>query len=182
MWAGSTRGPQAPPGRYQVKLTADGVDEDPGLHDQPQRGGPDRDRRRSAGAVQARQAINDKVTAANEAVLRIRSLKTRSPTAARQDARRHDQVRGPKRSTRQADRGRRGDLSVPEPQQPGPAELSDPVEQQACGAAGHRGERRLQTDGSVLRGVQGASARLDEQLAQLDRLAVTELAALNQCS
>ena len=75
MWAASARGPQAPPGRYTVRLTANGVTKthqfevkrnaaipsvtDADLHEQ---------------FALARQ-INDRVTAANEAVLRIRSLK-----------------------------------------------------------------------------------------------------------
>ncbi len=42
-----------------------------------------------------------------------------------------------------ADRGRRRDLSVSKSQQPGPAQLSDPVEQQARRAAGPRRNRRL---------------------------------------
>ena len=75
MWAGSTRGPLAPPGRYTVKLSANSVTKDQqfeirrntavasvtddDLHDQ---------------FVLAKQ-ISDKVSAANEAVLRIRNLK-----------------------------------------------------------------------------------------------------------
>ena len=76
MWAGSTRGPMAPPGRYTVKLSANGVTKDQQF-----------EIRRNAAVttvtdddlheqfVLAKQ-INDKVSTANEAVLRIRNLKT----------------------------------------------------------------------------------------------------------
>jgi hypothetical protein len=75
MWAGSTRGPVSPPGRYTVTLSANGVVEDQQF-----------EIRRNAAVrtvtdddlheqfVLAKQ-INDKVSAANEAVLRIRNLK-----------------------------------------------------------------------------------------------------------
>jgi hypothetical protein len=75
MWAGSTRGPLAPPGRYTVKLSANSVTKDQQFEI----------RRNTAVAsvtdddlheqfVLAKQ-ISDKVSAANEAVLRIRNLK-----------------------------------------------------------------------------------------------------------
>jgi photosystem II stability/assembly factor-like uncharacterized protein len=76
MWAGSTRGPLAPPGRYTVKLTASGVTTDRQF-----------EIRRNAAVVHVTdddlheqfvlaKQINDKVSTANEAVLRIRHLKT----------------------------------------------------------------------------------------------------------
>jgi photosystem II stability/assembly factor-like uncharacterized protein len=75
LWAGSARGPVAAPGRYQVKLTAGGVTKT-----------QDFEIRRNAVVTTVTDAdlqeqfalakqINDGVTAANEAVLRIRSLK-----------------------------------------------------------------------------------------------------------
>ena len=75
LWAGSTRGPAAPPGRYQVKLTAGGVTKTQEF-----------EIRRNAAAAGVTDAdlieqfklarqINDKVSAANDAVIRIRSLK-----------------------------------------------------------------------------------------------------------
>jgi photosystem II stability/assembly factor-like uncharacterized protein len=84
MWAGSTRGPLAPPGRYTVRLSANGVTRDQ----------PFEIRRNLAVAtvtdddlheqfVLAKQ-INDRVSAANEAVLRIRSLKTQISDRASQ--------------------------------------------------------------------------------------------------
>jgi photosystem II stability/assembly factor-like uncharacterized protein len=75
MWAASTRGPQAPPGRYEVRLTAAGatktqsftISRNPNLP-----GVTDADL-----AEQFRLAlqIRDKVSQANDAVIRIRSLK-----------------------------------------------------------------------------------------------------------
>ena len=154
MWAGSVRGPLAPPGKYQVKLTAAGVTKtqdfvikrnaavptvtDADLHEQ----------------FKLAKAINDKVTVANEAVIRIRNLKAQIADRTGKSERSGAEGSGAD-ADRQADRRRRGDLSVPESQQPGSAQLSDPIEQQARGAAGHRRERRQQADRSVLHRVQG---------------------------
>ena len=76
MWAGSVRGPIAPPGKYTVKLTAAGVTKTqdvvitrnaavPGITDAD-----------LIEQFKLARAINDKVSAADEAVLRIRNLKT----------------------------------------------------------------------------------------------------------
>jgi hypothetical protein len=75
MWAASTRGPIAPPGRYQVRLTANGVTQT-----------QDFTIVRNARVATVTDAdlvaqftlakhVSDKVTIANETVLRIRSLK-----------------------------------------------------------------------------------------------------------
>jgi photosystem II stability/assembly factor-like uncharacterized protein len=75
MWAASTRGPAAPPGRYQVRVTAAGVT-----------GTQDFEIRRNAAVpgvtdadLQAQFAlarqISERVSEANRAVIRIRSLK-----------------------------------------------------------------------------------------------------------
>jgi hypothetical protein len=75
LWAASTRGPIAPPGRYHVRLTASGVTKTqeflinrnarvPGVSDADL----------AAQFALARQ-INEKVSAANAAVVRIRALK-----------------------------------------------------------------------------------------------------------
>jgi photosystem II stability/assembly factor-like uncharacterized protein len=76
MWAGSTRGPQAPPGHYTVKLTApDGLTKTAEFtikRNEALKTLTDADLQ--AQFKLARQ-INDKVSAANEAVLRMRSVK-----------------------------------------------------------------------------------------------------------
>lgn len=75
MWAGSTRGPQAPPGRYTVKLTASGVTRTQDFQvrrNEAVKTVTDADLQEQF--TLARQ-INGKVTSANEAVLRIRQLK-----------------------------------------------------------------------------------------------------------
>jgi hypothetical protein len=84
MWAGSTRGPVAPPGRYAVKLSVNGVVTDQQF-----------EIRRNAAVqtvtdddlheqfVLAKQ-ISDKVSTANQAVLRIRNLKTQIADRANQ--------------------------------------------------------------------------------------------------
>ena len=155
MWAGSARGPEAPPGRYTVKLTADGVTKTQDFQirrNEAVQTVTDADL--NAQFALASQ-ISDKVSAANAAVLRIRSIKE-------QIADRLGKAADPEVTTAgealagQADGGRRGDLPVPQPQQPGSAELPDPVEQQAGRAAGHRRERRLPADRPGICGLQGA--------------------------
>jgi photosystem II stability/assembly factor-like uncharacterized protein len=75
MWAGSTRGPQAPPGQYSVRLSANGVTRTQSFSI-----------RRNAAVKNVTDAdlleqfklarqISDRLSAANEAVLRIRSVK-----------------------------------------------------------------------------------------------------------
>jgi hypothetical protein len=75
LWAGSTRGPQAPPGRYTVKLTAAGVtrtEEFQIARNPAVASVTDADLQEQF--TLARQ-ISGKITLANETVLRIRSLK-----------------------------------------------------------------------------------------------------------
>ena len=76
MWAGSTRGPLAPPGKYQVRADRKRRHEDGGLSHHAQRSG----QRPSPMPISSsssswRSQINDRVSAANEAVLRIRNVK-----------------------------------------------------------------------------------------------------------
>jgi len=76
MWAGSTRGPMAPPGRYTVKLTApDGITRTEQFvitRNEAVKTVSDADLQ--AQFALAKQ-INDKVSAANDAVTRIRAVK-----------------------------------------------------------------------------------------------------------
>jgi len=74
MWAGSTRGPAAPPGQYQVRLTAAGhtKTETFAIVRNPLGAATDADLQEQ---FKLARQINDRVTAANEAVLRLRSIK-----------------------------------------------------------------------------------------------------------
>jgi photosystem II stability/assembly factor-like uncharacterized protein len=78
MWAGGVRGPAAPPGQYQVRLSADGAQ---GRQTKTQSFAILRNGKASATDADLQEQfklagqINAKVTAANEAVLRIRNLK-----------------------------------------------------------------------------------------------------------
>ncbi|HEX5473206.1 MAG TPA: hypothetical protein VFX12_00980 [Vicinamibacterales bacterium] len=74
LWAGSTRGPQAPPGPYQVRLTASGqtFTQRFAIVRDPLMKATDADLREQF--TLARQ-ISDKVSAANDAVVRVRALK-----------------------------------------------------------------------------------------------------------
>jgi hypothetical protein len=74
MWAGGTTGPAAPPGRYQVRLTANGRTQlrefrllpDPRVHTTP---------RDYAAQFEMLMHIRDRLSDANAAVLRIRELR-----------------------------------------------------------------------------------------------------------
>src|SRR6185436_8034454 len=74
MWAGSVRGPAAPPGQYQVRLTAAGVTKTQAfaIVRNPNISATDAELREQF--VLASQ-ISDKVSAANDAVVRIRDMK-----------------------------------------------------------------------------------------------------------
>jgi photosystem II stability/assembly factor-like uncharacterized protein len=74
MWAGSVRGPAAPPGQYQVRLTAAGQTKTHpfAIVRNPRIAATDADLREQFALA---SQINAKVTAANEAVIRIRALK-----------------------------------------------------------------------------------------------------------
>jgi len=74
MWAGSTRGPVAPPGPYQVRLTAAGQTKTQtfAIVRNPIGTATDADLQEQ---FKLGRQINDRVTAANEAVLRLRSIK-----------------------------------------------------------------------------------------------------------
>jgi photosystem II stability/assembly factor-like uncharacterized protein len=74
MWAGSVRGPAAPPGQYQVRITADGLTkaEPFAIVRNPRFAASDADLREQFTLA---SQINAKVTAANDAIVRIRDLK-----------------------------------------------------------------------------------------------------------
>ena len=75
LWSGSTRGPIAPPGRYKVKLTAQGVSKTQEFAIVRNTNVPAVTDRDLVEQFTLAKQINDKVTVAHEAVLRIRSLK-----------------------------------------------------------------------------------------------------------
>jgi photosystem II stability/assembly factor-like uncharacterized protein len=78
MWAASTRGTQAPPGRYQVKLTAAGSTKTQDfqiLRNAAVTTVSDADLQEQ---FKLAKQINDKVSLANRAVVRIRALKTQA--------------------------------------------------------------------------------------------------------
>jgi photosystem II stability/assembly factor-like uncharacterized protein len=75
MWAGSTRGPLAPPAKYSVRLTANGVtktEEFTITRNEAVKAVTDAD---LVEQFKLAKQINERVNAANEAVLRIRSVK-----------------------------------------------------------------------------------------------------------
>jgi transketolase len=75
MWAGSTRGPIAPPGKYRVRLSANNVTKTQDFAIVRNAAVPSvTDADLIAQFTLAKQ-ISDKLTVANEAVIRIRSLK-----------------------------------------------------------------------------------------------------------
>jgi hypothetical protein len=74
MWAGSVRGPAAPPGQYQVRLTAAGVTRTQAfaIVRNPNISATDAELREQFALA---SQISDKVSAANDAVVRIRDMK-----------------------------------------------------------------------------------------------------------
>jgi len=75
MWAGSTRGPLAPPGKYSVRLSANGVTRTEDFtigRNEAVTTITDADLREQ---FKLAKQINDRVNAANEVVIRIRSVK-----------------------------------------------------------------------------------------------------------
>ena len=128
--------------------------ENAGFRDQAQCGRADCYRRRPARAVQAREGDQRQGHHRERGGGPNPEPEGADSGSDRQAQRSVAEGSGPD-ADRQADRRRRGDLSVPESQQPGSAQLSDPIEQQAGSAAGHRRERRQQTDRSVVHRVQG---------------------------
>jgi len=75
MWAGTTRGPVAPPAKYSVRLTANGItrtEEFTITRNEAVKTVTDAD---LVEQFKLAKQINDRVNAANEAVLRIRSVK-----------------------------------------------------------------------------------------------------------
>ena len=88
LWSGSTRGPIAPPGRYKVKLTAQGVSKTQEFAIVRNTNVPTVSDRDLVEQFTLAKQVNDKVTVAHEAVLRIRSLKDQvaARTAASTDA------------------------------------------------------------------------------------------------
>jgi hypothetical protein len=89
MWSGSTRGPVAPPGRYKVTLSANGVSKTQEFAVVRNTNVPTvTDQDLIEQFTLARQ-INDKVTVAHDAVLNIRGLKEQiaARTSASDDAR-----------------------------------------------------------------------------------------------
>ena len=178
MWAGSTRGPQAPPGRYVVKITANGVSRSQDVtinRNDAVRGVTDADLQ--AQFELARQ-INGKVSATNEAVLRIRSVK--------------DQIAARLANTRDAQITRAGKTLI---------EKLTAVEGELYQYRNRSSQDplnfpiRLNNKLAALQGLveygdhkptdqaravfKELSDRLDIQLAQLDALAKKDLAALN---
>ena len=74
MWAASTRGPMAPPGKYQVRVTAGGVAKTQDFEIRRNAASRATDADLQAQFTLARQ-ISDRVSDANRAVIRIRDIK-----------------------------------------------------------------------------------------------------------
>jgi photosystem II stability/assembly factor-like uncharacterized protein len=179
MWAGSTRGPVAPPGTYTVKLTANGVAKTADF--QITRNGAVKtvtDADLQEQFALARQ-INGKVTAANEAVVRIRSVKdqiaerlgrttdAKIKTAGQLLADKLTAVEGEIYQYR--NRSSQDPLNYPIRLNNKLAALQGIVES---------GDNKP-TDQSYAV-FKDLSARLDKQLAELDSLAKVDLAAFNK--
>jgi photosystem II stability/assembly factor-like uncharacterized protein len=178
LWAGSTRGPIAPPGRYQVRLTANGVTKTqdflisrntrvPGVTDADL----------MAQFTLARQ-INDKVSAANGAVIRIRGLKDqiseRAGKASDQAIKASAQALIDKLTEVEGQIYQYRNRSSQDPLNY-PIRLNNKLA--ALQGVVESGDARP-TDQAVTV-FNDLSARLDQELARLDALVKEELSALN---
>ncbi len=161
MWAAAPqRGPASPPGKYSVRIAANGeaktrefsIGIDPRL--------------KASGITEEflleqfklSTQVRDRVTEANTAVIKIRGIRDQvNERLKKVNERRRSEVQRARRLRAETAgrRGRRG-LSGPQSQQPGSAELPDQTQQQDRRPDGDHRERRSSSDGSDLRGVQRA--------------------------
>ena len=168
LWAASPRGPKAPPGRYQVRLTVGGdaqtqpfgIVRNPVLTTVS-----DADLLEQ---FKLAAQIKDRVSQANEAVIKIRSLKEQVADRA-EKAKNAEGEAGGDGARGDADGNRGGDLPVPEPEQPGPAELPDRLNNKLAALMGvvESGDARP-TDQSYAV-FKDLSAQLDAQLVEARR-------------
>jgi photosystem II stability/assembly factor-like uncharacterized protein len=179
MWAGSTRGPQAPPGKYEVKLTAAGVTKTQDFVIKRNAAVPAVTDADLLEQSKLAKAINEKVTVANEAVLRIRNLKTQ---IADRSGKANDQ---PLKSAAQSLTDKLTEVEG-EIYQYRNRSSQDPLNYPI----------RLNNKLAALQGIvesgdnkptdqsyavfKELSSRLDQQLARLDGLAKTELVSFNK--
>ncbi len=146
--------------RYTVRITANGQTAHPRLPDRP-RPAPRRRRHHARGSARAVRAVG----AHSRRGQRRQHGRHHHPGDSRpgERAAAEDQPapqgRDPeagRRGAHAAGRGRSRDLPGAQPQQPGPAQLSDHAEQQDRGAGRRGRERRPQADGAELRGLRRA--------------------------
>jgi photosystem II stability/assembly factor-like uncharacterized protein len=178
MWAGSTRGPIAPPGRYKVRLSAHGVSrthEFAILRNANVPSVTDRDLMEQF--TLARQ-INEKVSLANDTVVRIRALKDQ--IAARANAAADARVKTAAQSLTETLTAIEGEIyqhrnrSSQDPLNY-PIRLNNKLA--ALQGIVESGDARP-TDQSYAV-FKDLSSRLDKELARLDALTKGELAAFN---
>ena len=179
LWAGSTRGPVAPPGRYQVKLTANGVSKTQEFAIARNANVPTVTDRDLVEQFTLAKQISDKVTIAHDAVLRIRRLKDQiaERTTVNSDARLREmgqllveKLTGVEGEIYQyRNRSNQDPLNYPIRLNNKLAALQGTVES---------GDARP-TDQSYAV-FKDLSARLDKELARLDALVKSDLVALNR--
>ena len=180
LWGASTNGPAAPPGTYQVRLTVDGRAQtqplvikrhplytdvsDADLNEQ------------FALAIK----IRDKVSEANTAVIQIRSLK--SQVADRLTKSQDPALKAAGGCVREEpERGGRRDLSGPQPERPGPAQLPHQDQQPACIAsllgAVNRGDGKPIGNAAPI--FTDLTGELKVQTDQLDKVLKSDMAKFN---
>jgi hypothetical protein len=179
LWAGSTRGPVAPPGRYKVKLTANGVTKTQEFSIVRNANVPSiTDRDLMEQFTLARQ-INEKVSLANDTVVRIRSLKDQ--IAARTSAAADAQIKSAGQTLTEKLTAIEGEIyqyrnrSSQDPLNY-PIRLNNKLA--ALQGIVESGDARP-TDQSYAV-FKDLSARLDKELARLDALTKTELPEFNR--
>jgi photosystem II stability/assembly factor-like uncharacterized protein len=179
MWAGNTRGPQAPPGRYDVRVSAAGISRTQQFEIRRNAAVPNVTDADLVEQFRLARQINEKVSTANDAVVRIRNIKS-------QIAERMGKTRNA--ATKKAGDGLTGRLTDVEGEiyQYRNRSSQDPLNYPI----------RLNNKLAALQGIVESgdykptaqsyevftqlSARLDNELARLDALVKGELSAFNR--
>ncbi len=178
MWAGSVRGPLAPPGKYQVRLTAAGVTKTQDFVIKRNAAVPTVTDADLNEQFKLAKAINDKVTIANEAVIRIRNLKAQIADrtgASDQSLKAVAQTLTDKLTDVEGEIYQYRNRSSQDPLNY-PIRLNNKLA--ALQGIVESGDNRP-TDQSYTV-FKDLSSRLDQQVARLDALVRTELTALNK--
>ena len=184
LWAGGTRGPPHRSRRLHAALHGGRQDD----------GGATPGRRRSARCPRRPKTtgkqyalllkLRNKLTETHDAVNRIREVREQVKTVvdhAKTAGGDEAIAKAAEALTKSVILGRGGALPDEEPEQPGPAELPHPPQQQALRPGRRGGQRGRRAHGVVVPGLHDdVAGRIDVELAKLKTILDTDLVAFNQ--